>query len=246
MADQPDFESMTPEQIAEYQKQNCIFCKIIKGEIPSRKAYEDDQVISILDINPAAKGHLLLMTREHYPILPLIPFDTAAHMFGATKGLANALKQAIVTNKATIFIANGAIAGQQSPHFLYHIIPREAGDGLDNFIVPSKDYSEQEINQFMAPLKAKLGLMMQEYNAKAGRALPQKPDTDIKPEQSKPAAVDSHELAKLIEDNPNIKEMIINDPEGFKKELEANPDIKKLFSSLDIDKLSQALGAMKK
>jgi histidine triad (HIT) family protein len=207
MAEQPDFDNMTPEQIAEYQRQNCIFCKIIKGEIPSRKAYDDDKIISILDINPAAKGHLLVMTKEHYPILPLIPFDTATHMFRATKGLATGLKQAVITNKITIFIANGAVAGQQSPHFLYHIVPRENNDGLDNFIVPVKDYKEEE---------------------------------------NKPAPINSHELAKLIEDNPKIKEMILNNPEDFKKELEANPEIKKLFSNLDIDKLSQALSAMKK
>lgn len=239
MASEEDFNNMTPEQIAEYQKQNCIFCKIIKGEIPSRKAYEDDKVISILDINPAAKGHLLMMTKEHYPILPLIPFDTAAHMFRTTKGLVNSLKQAIVTNKTTVFIANGAVAGQQSPHFLYHIIPRENNDGLDNFTVPAKDYPDDEISQFMNPMKAKLGLMMQDYKTKAGR-------TEVKPAEAKPGSVNSHDLAKLIEDNHNIKEMIINDPEGFKKELETNPEIKKLFSGLDINKLSQALGAMKK
>jgi histidine triad (HIT) family protein len=244
MAEQPDFDNMTPEQIAEYQRQNCIFCKIIKGEIPSRKAYDDDKIISILDINPAAKGHLLVMTKEHYPILPLIPFDTATHMFRATKGLATGLKQAVITNKITIFIANGAVAGQQSPHFLYHIVPRENNDGLDNFIVPVKDYKEEEVLQYLAPIKARLENMMKDYKAKTGRTAVKQ--AEIKSEENKPAPINSHELAKLIEDNPKIKEMILNNPEDFKKELEANPEIKKLFSNLDIDKLSQALSAMKK
>src|SRR4030042_1580987 len=235
MVSEEDFQNMSPEEIAEYQKLNCVFCKIIKGEIPSRKAYEDDKIISILDINPAAKGHLLLLTKEHYPILPLIPSETAAHMFRATKGLVKSLKQALVTDKATVFIANGAVAGQQSPHFLYHIIPREDNDGLENFAVPANDYKEEELRQFLAPLKGKLGLMMRDYKAKKGKLA-----------QPDPKIVDSRGLAKLIDENPKLKEMIINDPEGFKKELEANPELKKMFAGLDIAKLSFALGAVKK
>ncbi len=245
MADQPDFDNMTPEQIAEYQKQNCIFCKIIKGDIPSRKAYEDDKIISILDINPATKGHLLVMTKEHYPILPTIPFDIAAHMFRKTKGLVSALKQAIVTNKTTVFIANGAIAGQQSPHFLFHIVPRDNNDGLDNFSVSARDYSDEEISQFMAPLKARLEPIMREYNSKTGKASIQKP-TEANPEPINPTSVDSRELAKLIEENPQVKEMIVNDPENFKKELEANPEMKKIFANINIIKLSAALNSIKK
>jgi histidine triad (HIT) family protein len=245
MADQPDFDSMTPEQIAEYQKQNCIFCKIIKGDIPSRKAYEDDKMISILDINPATKGHLLVMTKEHYPILPLIPFEIAAHMFRKTKGLVYALKQAIITNKTTVFIANGAIAGQQSPHFIYHLVPRDNNDGLDNFSVPARDYSDEEVSQFMAPLKARLEPMMREYNSKTGKiAIPEPAEANPKP--TSPETIDSHELAKLIEENPKVKEMIVNDPEGFKKELENNPEMKKIFANINIIKLSAALNSIKK
>jgi len=244
MAEQPDFDNMTPEQIAEYQKQNCIFCKIIKGEIPSRKAYDDDKIVSVLDINPAAKGHLLVMTKEHYPILPLIPFDTASHMFRTTKGLVNALKQAIITNKTTVFIANGAVAGQQSPHFLYHIVPRENNDGLDNFVVPVKDYKEEEVLQYLAPIRSRLDAMMKDFKARTGRAAAKQ--AEIKSEEAKPNPVNSHELAKFIEDNPKIKDMILNNPEDFKKEIEANPEIKKLFANLDIAKLSAALSAIKK
>jgi histidine triad (HIT) family protein len=242
MVSEEDLESMSPEEIAEYQRQNCIFCKIIKGDIPSKKAYEDDKIISILDINPAAKGHLLLMTKEHYPILPVIPLDTAAHMLRATKHLAEALKQAMVTNKVTVFIANGAIAGQQSPHFLYHLVPREDNDGLDNFNVPQKDYKDEEVMQYLAPLKGKIGLMMREFKARRN-----KPVAQAIAQQANPGnPISFEELAKLIQDNPAIKEMLINNPEGFKKELETNPDIKKMFAGLDINKLSLALGTMKK
>jgi histidine triad (HIT) family protein len=235
MVAEADLESMSPEEMAEYQRQNCVFCKIIKGEIPSRKAYEDDKIISILDINPAAKGHLLVMTKEHYPILPVIPLETSAHMFRTTKHLVKALKEALVTGKATVFIANGAIAGQQSPHFLYHLIPREDNDGLDNFNIPQKDLGEEEIKQPLISYKGKIGLMMKEYHARKAK---------LGSAESKPQA--PKDLAAFIEDNPKIKDMIINNPEGLKKELESNPELKKMFSGININKLSAALGNIKK
>jgi histidine triad (HIT) family protein len=163
---EPDFDKMSPEEIAEYQRQNCIFCKIIKGEIPSRKAYEDDKIIAVLDINPAAKGHVLMMTKEHYPILPVIPPEISAHMFKITKELSIAIKKAMICDKITLFVANGGIAGQQSPHFLYHIIPRENLDGLDNFNIPSKEAKEEEIAPIMPALRARLSSMMKGYDAK--------------------------------------------------------------------------------
>ncbi|MBN2052597.1 HIT domain-containing protein [Candidatus Woesearchaeota archaeon] len=239
MPGEEDFDSMSPEEMAEYQKQNCIFCKIIKGDIPSRKVYEDDKIVALLDINPAAKGHTLIMTKEHYPILPVIPFDTAAHMYRITKGLSKAIKSGMVVGKSTIFIANGAIAGQQSPHFLYHIIPREDNDGLDNFNIIQKDYMEEEVQQFLPQLKGKIGLMMRQYFAKKGGAMPGVPQP-VAP-GAEPLPLSQQDLAKLIESNPQIKSMIINDPEGFKKEIEANPDLKKLFVNININKLSDAL-----
>jgi galactose-1-phosphate uridylyltransferase len=63
---------MSQEEMLEQQKANCIFCKIVKGEIPSKKVYEDDMMLAILDINPAVKGHILVLPKEHYPIMPLI------------------------------------------------------------------------------------------------------------------------------------------------------------------------------
>ena len=240
MASEEDLENLSPEEIAEYQKQNCIFCKIVKGEIPSRKVYEDDKIISILDINPAVKGHLLVLTKEHYPILPVIPLDTQAHMFRVTKHLVKAMKQGMIVNKATVFIANGAIAGQQSPHFLYHLIPRDDNDGLDNFSIPAKELKEEEVLQFLSPLKGKIGLMMREYRIRRG-----KPSGNVAGvDQAMP--MNQEGLAKFIDSNPKIKEIITNQPEDFKKEVEINPQLKRMFSGININKLSAALASMKK
>jgi len=236
MVSEEDLQNMSPEEIAELQRKQCIFCKIIKGEIPSKKVFEDDKIIAILDINPAAKGHTLIMTKEHYPILPVIPLDVAAHMFRTTKYLVKSLKEAMVTNSATVFIANGAVAGQQSPHFLYHLIPREAEDGLDNFTIPANEFKEEEIKQHLASLKGKLGLMMREYKAKKVKGGEAK--------QAKP--ISQQDLAKFIDANPQVREAIINHPEEFKKQLEANPELKHMFVGINIDKLSMALKQIKK
>ena len=80
MVSEADLQNMSPEEVAEYQKKNCVFCKIIAGEIPSKVVFEDDSLSAILDI----KGHTLMMTKEHFPILPLIPKETSAHMFRIT------------------------------------------------------------------------------------------------------------------------------------------------------------------
>jgi len=173
---EPDFDKMSPEEISEYQKQNCIFCKIIKGEIPSRKAFEDDKVVAVMDINPAARGHLLMMTKEHYPVLPIIPPDLSAHMFRITRELGVVVKKAMMVDRMTMFIANGGVAGQQSPHFLYHLIPRENMDGLDNFNIPSVEVKEEDVAQLMPAIKGKLGLMMRGYNAKFKPVAEKKPD----------------------------------------------------------------------
>ncbi len=278
---EPDFEKMSPEEISEYQKQNCIFCKIIKGDIPSRKPYEDDKISAVMDINPAAKGHLLIMTKEHYPVLPIIPPDLSAHMFRTTRELGVALKKAMMVDRLTIFIANGGVAGQQSPHFLYHMIPRENMDGLDNFNIPSVEVKEEDVAQLMPVLKGKLGLMMKGYYAKfnptvnkkptegtpmpsatsasamtaalTGRDMPRPQTSSDSPAQrpgaphadpNAPAPMNQQELAKFIFDNPTIKEKIMKEPEVFKRELEADPMLKVMFTGINIVKLSEALRKM--
>ena len=76
--------NLTPEikaQLAE-QKKQCIFCKLISGEMEAKKVFEDDITIAMVDIHPAIKGHTLFMPKEHYPILPYMPQDEFKHLFG--------------------------------------------------------------------------------------------------------------------------------------------------------------------
>lgn len=122
---------MSPEQIAELQRKNCIFCKIISGEIESKKVFENDAFLAILDIRPAATGHTLLMPKEHVPILPLLPEQRIIELFQTATALSDAVQDAMISPRTTLFIASGYAAGQQAPHLIVHIIPREKGDGLD-------------------------------------------------------------------------------------------------------------------
>ncbi|MBS1266805.1 MAG: hypothetical protein MAG795_00774 [Candidatus Woesearchaeota archaeon] len=154
---------ITPEVKAqlEEQKKNCIFCKILKGEMDSQKIYEDKLMFGILDINPAVKGHILLMPKEHYPIIPYLPPETFRHIFGLMPRFIKAVKKAMVTTGANIMIANGGAAGQQSPHFLFHIIPRDKGDSIFNYEFNKKGaVDDQQLNQANQMLSKNLKIMI--------------------------------------------------------------------------------------
>jgi histidine triad (HIT) family protein len=158
---------ITPEiqaQLDEAKKQ-CPFCKIIAGEIPSDKVYVDDEIIAILDINPWTKGHVLLMPKEHYPIMPYIPAKTFKRLFGKMAKFIKALTTSLVMTGANVVIANGHIAGQQSPHFLVHVLPREEGDKLfDKYSFnQEKELNKEAMTQANAMLKQNIPIMLNNH-----------------------------------------------------------------------------------
>src|SRR3989338_4984837 len=87
---QEKVKNMSPEELKEFQKKQCIFCQIIAGKVQSKKIYEDDKCIAILDINPANPGHILLLPKEHYSIMPQVPESEIAHLFVVMKTISNA------------------------------------------------------------------------------------------------------------------------------------------------------------
>jgi len=123
-------KNMSPEEIAELQRQQCIFCQIIKGKIPAKKIFEDEHSLAILDINPATKGHLLIMPKEHYAIMPQVPEQEITHLSLVTRTLSQLLLRVLRIGGTNVFIANGAAAGQKAQHFIIHLIPRKEGDNL--------------------------------------------------------------------------------------------------------------------
>ena len=127
---QEKLKNLTPEQLRELQKQQCIFCQIVSGKIPAKKIYEDEKTVVVLDINPAAKGHVLVLPREHYAILPHVPPEEIGHLFAVAKAMSHLFLKNLNATGSTVFIANGAIAGQRAPHFMIHVIPRKETDNL--------------------------------------------------------------------------------------------------------------------
>ncbi|MFA5318200.1 MAG: HIT family protein [Patescibacteria group bacterium] len=110
---------------------DCIFCKIIKGELPSYKIYEDDKVLVFLDINPINKGHALVVPKEHYESILETPDDLVQHIAVAVKKISKAVMGATGAHACNIGINNGAESGQIVFHTHWHIMPRFKGDGYE-------------------------------------------------------------------------------------------------------------------
>ncbi|MBN2112490.1 HIT family protein [Candidatus Woesearchaeota archaeon] len=113
--------------------ENCIFCKIIKGEIPCTKIYEDSKVLAFLDIGPVNKGHTLVVPKEHHETLLDMPDDLLAGVAKATKKIAKAVKEGMKVNGFNVLQSNYRVSGQIVPHYHVHIIPRLETDGLKHW-----------------------------------------------------------------------------------------------------------------
>ena len=111
------------------KEENCIFCKIASGEIPSKTIYEDNEFRVILDISPASRGHALIMPKEHYADIYELPEDMAGHAMILAKKLAAHMTAALKCDGFNIVQNNGEVAGQTVFHFHMHLIPRYQEDG---------------------------------------------------------------------------------------------------------------------
>ncbi len=149
---QEKLKNMGPEELLEFQKQNCIFCRIIEGKIPSKKVYEDEKCIAILDIKPANPGHLLILPKQHYAVMPQMPEEILQHCFTVAKHLSQALLQALNVQGTNIIVQNGPAAGQRANHFMIHLIPRKEDDGL-NISLPEQEIGEANMAKLKSALK---------------------------------------------------------------------------------------------
>ena len=112
--------------------EDCIFCKIVRGEIPCVRVYEDDDVLGFLDINPLSHGHTLVIPKEHFGSLDQCPENVVAALAGKLPVIAKALISVVGGSAYNVLNNNGREAGQLVEHVHFHIIPRRAGDGLLN------------------------------------------------------------------------------------------------------------------
>jgi histidine triad (HIT) family protein len=111
------------------QDPNCIFCKIIAGEISARVILQNEKAMALLDAFPLAAGHTLVIPKSHYAKVQQMSEQDAAAVFDMVWKLAGAVETASQVNASTIAIHNGSDAGQEVPHVHVHIVPRKTGDG---------------------------------------------------------------------------------------------------------------------
>jgi len=120
----------------------CLFCKIILGEIPSTKIYENEIVYAFLDIKPINPGHTLVIPKEHFKNLYDLPDKTAAEIFIVVRDIGKAVKKAFSADGINLEMNNEEDAGQIIHHAHIHIIPRYKGDGLRHW--PGRDLEKTE------------------------------------------------------------------------------------------------------
>lgn len=134
----------------------CIFCKIIKGEIPSYTVYEDDIFKVILDRFPAAPGHALIIPKAHYSDMFELTDEVAEKLYPLAKKIATAIKKAVGADGINIIQNNGEAAGQSVHHFHLHILPRKAGDGIVLNKSSNGDTTLEELEAVLKQIKAQL------------------------------------------------------------------------------------------
>jgi histidine triad (HIT) family protein len=108
---------------------DCVFCKIIEGEIPSHKVYEDENTVAFLDANPTSKGHTLVVPKKH--VETIHEASEMSYMWKSLVKVGNAVKDAFDPEGLNISQNNGEVAGQEVMHMHFHVTPRYTGDEIE-------------------------------------------------------------------------------------------------------------------
>ena len=112
------------------KRDDCIFCKIVAGEIPSMKVYEDDSVLAFMDIMPLSKGHVLVIPKEHLENIGETDPDLYGHIASVICRISRAVQEAFTPDGLNVQQLNGKAANQVVPHVHMHLVPRWHGDGI--------------------------------------------------------------------------------------------------------------------
>ena len=136
--------------------QDCVFCKIINGELPAVKIFEDNDSIAFMDIGPIVKGHLLVIPKEHYANLADTPAEILVKLIAVVKKIAAAQKKALQADGVNIMQSNGRAAGQLVDHIHFHVIPRFISDGHHWNWHPQKYADSTEMQVFGDKIKKNL------------------------------------------------------------------------------------------
>ncbi|WP_102347451.1 HIT family protein [Bacillus sp. Marseille-P3661] len=135
---------------------DCIFCKIVAGEIPSAKVYEDEHVLAFLDISQVTKGHTLVIPKKHNENLYDLSTETAQQLFAAVPKITNAIKDQLNPEGLNLVSNTGEKAGQTVFHLHLHLIPRYGeGDGFGAvWKSNTSDYTKEDLQNIAASISA--------------------------------------------------------------------------------------------
>ncbi|MBP1915729.1 histidine triad (HIT) family protein [Lederbergia galactosidilyticus] len=133
---------------------DCIFCKIINGEIPSAKVFENDDVLAFLDISQVTKGHTLVIPKIHKKDVFDLEAETAEKLFSVVPAISRALRSEFDLNGLNMINNNGSFAGQEVFHYHLHLVPRyNEKDGIQKkFISHQSEYTADDLQQIASTI----------------------------------------------------------------------------------------------
>lgn len=160
--------------MADKARESCVVCQIIGNKVPSKKVYEDELVMAVLDVNGANPGHCFVMPKNHYPIIEQVPDIEIGRLFQVSNKISSAIFESLGVQGTNIFVANGIPAGQTVAHFTINVIPRKENDGI-NLQWQPRQLSEEEMSTVELKLKEQTKHIAVEKEEKKPRAHAPKP-----------------------------------------------------------------------
>ena len=134
---------------------DCVFCKIVSGQLPATKIYEDEVTLAFLDVGPISDGHTLVVPKRHFEKLHDCPADLLGQICGCLGKIADAVSAAMNSDGYNMLCNNGRAAGQLVEHLHFHIVPRSTGDGVFQRW-PSHKYPEGRMNEVAERIRENL------------------------------------------------------------------------------------------
>ena len=134
---------------------DCVFCKIVAGQIPSTRVYEDEHTLAFMDIGHVNPGHTLVAVKKHAANVFELEEPQAEAIACAIVKISRALKKTFESEGLSVYQANGKAAGQTVFHYHVHLLPRHAGDGME-LVWPVKNPPREKLEEYAAKIRAKL------------------------------------------------------------------------------------------
>ena len=134
---------------------DCVFCKIVAGQIPSTRVYEDEHTLAFMDMGQVNPGHVLVAVKRHAANIYALDDAQAAAIARASARVARALEAAFKPEGLSVYQANGKAAGQTVFHYHVHLLPRHQGDGME-LVWPVKNPPREKLEEYAGRIRGKL------------------------------------------------------------------------------------------